>query len=280
MTSDEYEKLENIFGELYLHDIEKWQFDLETQNTYIVTGSETIYIKETTLIDRLGHTITTVSEKITEAEYKSTNSATSMVKSITPIIPFAINLNCNGYSSGTCHYTTSKRVYIEKAMLLGGSGYQPVRISLIAEWNDNTLPAVREFDLIGIRWSPRSGSGFTYTGHDGRQEYNGSGVITYGQGGTNSKVLNNGTSIAQNVVDSVTSELRHKIYLYGNITSYGYVDFYGSFQHCNAYAGCTLTEAKNHTFSSNGKGGVFSFGTQAISNKYDGMAGVSIWALY
>ncbi len=162
--------------------------------------------------------------------------------------------------------TTKKRLELG---VVGGSYWNFV--SLTAAWKGS--PAVRSFDVIGLRFDGadvRNGSQW------GEQVYSENGkytTITYVWNGTNIKRFSNGFGISMNVVNNENLQSLVMTIECDITPTKNYTDVYGSYQH--AVTNVTLEESHNYELDGGGLGYVFNFPLK-ISQKYDGMGGIQI----
>lgn len=74
-----------------------------------------------------------------------------------------------------------------------------------------------------------------------------------------------------NIVNNVTNSLQNQL-TFTYLAAQG-IQAYGAYQHAKSEV--TLSQSKNYSFSSSGKGGVFDF-ANSVWPKYDDMQGVYV----
>jgi len=131
------------------------------------------------------------------------------------------------------------------------------------------MPAVRSFDVNGVRFSGMEKVNGT---QQGKQVYtlNGeNGFVQYNFNGTNINNFSNGFGISMNLLNSNVTYLESTIDASMAITAYP-ASLFASYQH--AIEDVSLATSKNYTLGV-GLGDVFVF-NDGIGSKYDGMEGV------
>lgn len=130
--------------------------------------------------------------------------------------------------------------------------------------NWKVQPAVKSFDLIGVRWT---GNPDIITAYG--QQVDAS-VVNYGYRGTNMVVKSNGIGISMNLLDNCTTPHNNIIVM----SSAPFGGVFASYQH--AASTVTRDESKSYTFSSSGYGSVFKFNSNSVGRYYDAMPGVYV----
>ncbi len=153
--------------------------------------------------------------------------------------------------------------------LAGGSYWNYV--VLTATWKGT--PGTRSFDVIGLLFD---GADIRNGSQTGEQVYSEDGKyygIDYAWNGTNIKRFSDGFGISMNVVNNKNlGSLQFSIDC--DITpTENYTYIYGSYQH--AVTTVSLEDSQKYEINTGGLGRVFSF-PLSISQKYDGMSGVSL----
>ena len=130
------------------------------------------------------------------------------------------------------------------------------------------MPAVRSFDVIGVRFSSMTKINGT---QQGKQIYDLNGVTDYVQynfNGTNIRNFSNGFGISMNLLNSNVTYLECTIDSSMDIPEFP-AGLFTSYQH--AITDVSLATSQNYTLGV-GLGDVFVFNNN-IATKYDGMAG-------
>lgn len=168
---------------------------------------------------------------------------------------------------GTYIETTNKRLEITLV------GFDPWNyVVLTNTWKGS--PAVRSFDVIGIRGD---GVDFRDGSQTGEQIYSENGKYTkidYDWNGTNIKRFDNGFGISMNVVNNSNLESLQMSVDCDVTPTKSYSDIFGSYQH--AVTDVSLEESHNYKLEAGGLGRVFNF-PLATRQKYDGMNGVYLF---
>lgn len=228
---------------------------------YIMNMSETKYNK----LKELDFNDITTTSKYIETVYNP-NLQLSTEKEITkdefdnynPVMPLL--------DDGATYYeSTAKRISMN---IIGGSTWNYVTVALT--WKG--IPSTRSFDVIGVRGY---GLEFAEGSQAGEQIYTLDGnytVIDYAWNGTNIQKHDNGFGISMNIVNSDITYLQATVEcdVKATIT---HPTVYASYQH--AVDSVTLAQSQNYTLGGSGLGSVFVF-PYSISQKYDGMTGVSV----
>ena len=163
--------------------------------------------------------------------------------------------------------TTNKKLNL---VLVGGTTWNYVVLNAI--WKGT--PAVRSFDVIGIRGD---GVDFRNGSQSGEQIYSENGKYTkidYAWNGTNIKRFSNGFGISMNVVnndnlDSLVMSVECDV-----TPTDTFSDIFGAYEH--AVTNVSLEESHNYTLEASGLGEVFNFPLK-VRQKYDGMTGVHLF---
>ena len=162
-----------------------------------------------------------------------------------------------------CWQTASKRL----SMLVSKDSNNYLSIFVSNIWL--TEPKVKSADIIAVRFNG-SASLYNFWGEQHYTNSSGKQLVSYNNTVTNSQVFSNGLGISMNLVDAGSN---FKCYLAWNGYSSGTLNIYASYQH--ATSNVTVADSKKYTLSSSGLGNVIKFNSSSISNKYDGMQGVS-----
>lgn len=171
--------------------------------------------------------------------------------------------NNSGYVSRA---TTVETAY-KMLTLSVAHGNTDASISLTNIWKQ--MPAVRSYDVIGLRLYNLSVLQGTQTG---KQIYTLNGTtdyVSYAYNGTNINNLSNGFGISMNLLDSNITYLQNNITVTA-IGNSGTKAIFGSYQH--AVNNITLATSKSYTLGSGGLGDVFLF-TGSLDANFDGMRG-------
>lgn len=264
MTEEEYNNLLKGFN----HDTID-SMPLETYNqfkdiTTLTKREEVKYIKSDIEYDLFGNVISKHDEEITEEEYNR------------PAVQRA-----NSGSSGNSRHETSHKIitisYTNASVSSSG-----VAVTVTNQWKET--PSVKSYDVIGIRFErnlsflKKSGIFFGY------QKYtnsNGQQTINYNYDDDNWKLPfcpagacnAPGIGLSQNLVNDGTN-FSNSITLITSGISWPFT-FYGAYEH--ATSNVSLSDSKNYSINSAGKGSVFDFASSVV-NKYDNTQGVQITA--
>lgn len=171
-----------------------------------------------------------------------------------------------------CWETNAKRLSLVLHYKNGTyDGTDEYKVTVINKWKK--IPIVKSYDTIGLLHkglaTESSGNrGITLENAYGYQYYDGN-MIYYSFRGDNMKIENNGISISQNIVDSVSKTLSNELWVVGKFPM-GWGGFTASYQH--AVNDISLATSKNFKFSTEGLGRVFNF--SASWNNWDKMQGV------
>lgn len=246
ITETDYNNILKTHPEGYIMNMSQEQYNYLRSLDYSSIKKETKYL-ETTTNYNLG---TTTERELTESEYNNINENNV----------YTINGNSNAIE------TTYKKLVLT---ILNNSNMQ--NFSMTCNWK--IAPAVRSFDVIGVRFHNYNLVGGSQTG---MQTYKVNGsykYVSYSAMGTNIKNLDNGFGISMNVVDDHVTELYMTIDGAATKTSSTSWGIYGSYQH--AKENVSLATSKSYTIGGAGLGSVFVW-PYNTSIKYDGMNGVGV----
>lgn len=262
-SEEEYSYLLQFYKEPVLDKMTEEQYEYEMEHIFSKVSDNEIYVEEKTYYDENGNVESVITSEITEEEY---NSDVSM----------PMSTNANGYCGSTYSPQSCWQSNYQKITLtayLQGINYY--RLTLNNEWK--SIPSVKSFDVLGIMWNNGS---FNLANIQAYQYFNsGNGLesVNYSYpDGTNTVYKTNGNyqgaANAQNIVNSVVSDLENTLILDGTLT--GTFKFWGSYQHSIAPSSM-LQHALDFTFGLGGYGNVFNFGQYAIIN-YENLPGVTL----
>ena len=262
MTETEYNYMISNFDENLVKNMSQSLFEsgLDDADNIELVSQEYKYI-ETTFNPSL---MLTTEREITKEEYENYN----------PIMPLA---NCD--YGVTCWETNAKRLSIQ-VYNNQENGYQAVTVENM--WK--TIPNVKSFDVIAVRWSSNNGYYPNIARMDGQQVYRQStGTLTehmYDIETQNTKVNSNRTAvgISMNIGDNAYQFLSNVIYLEFIVTRNVTLTFDATYQH--ATSNVTLAQSQDYTFGAGGLGNVLIYNSNTIKNKYDNMQGVSTMVAY
>jgi len=244
ISEQEYNDFLKIYDSEYIMNMSETKYNKlkEVDFNDITTTSkyiETVYNPNLQL---------TTEKEITKSEFDNYN----------PIMPLLDN--------GSATYeTTAKRIIMS---IVGSSTWNYVTVALT--WKG--IPSTRSFDVIGVRGY---GLEFRDGSQTGEQIYTLDGnytVIDYAWNGTNIQKHDNGFGISMNIVNSDITSLQAVVDcdVKATIT---HPTVYASYQH--AVDNVTLAQSQNYTLGGAGLGSVFVY-PYSISQKYDGMSGISV----
>ncbi len=160
----------------------------------------------------------------------------------------------------------------KKLNLVLSSGTKWNYVVLTNSWKGS--PAVRSFDVIGIRGD---GVDFRDGSQTGEQIYSENGKYTkidYDWNGTNIKRFDNGFGISMNVVNNENLESLVMTIDCDVTPTDTFSDIFGAYEH--AVTNVSLEESHNYKLESSGLGRVFNFPLET-RQKYDGMQGVYLY---
>lgn len=172
-------------------------------------------------------------------------------------------------SNSYFHETTYKKIQMNLG-ITNGADYNVIQ--LYEMWK--MMPKVRSYDVIAIR-----GDNMNFHSNVGQL------VIDYFKDGkTYTNTLTAGEQFYKNAgngisftiklpTDTMITSLWMNMYGIASVDITKNATAYGSYQH--SQSAVTLAQAKNHTFSSTGLGGVIKFSDSSIAVKFDQMQGVS-----
>ena len=229
ITETDYNNILKTHPEGYIMNMSQEQYNYLRSLDYSNIKKETKYL-ETTTNYNLG---TTTERELTESEYNNINEDNV----------YSINGNTNYIE------TTYKKLTLS----VSTPSSTDHNFTLTCNWK--IAPAVRSFDVMGIRFHNYRVVGGSQSGMqtykvDGKYK-----AVTYSPTGTNIKVLDNGYGISMNVVDDHVTELYMTIdgtAVKTSSTSWG---IYGSYQH--AKENVSLATSKSYTIGGAGLGSVF-----------------------
>lgn len=253
ISEEDYERFLLVYPHEYIMTMDQTKYEkllnLDFDNIEVITK----YIA-TTYNPSLN---LTTERELSKAEYD--NFVPSGLSSTNNGKPVRLN------DGSTSYETTAKKISL---LLIGGSQYN--NVVLTATWK--VLPNTRSFDVIGFR-----GFGFDFRNgsQSGDQIYTLNGVyhdITYSWNGTNINKQSNGYGISMNIVNSNITALQ-LITECDIEPTIEHPAIYASYQH--AVSNLTLAQSQNYTLGIAGLGYVFVY-PYNISQKYDGMSGLSI----
>lgn len=247
ITETDYNNILKTHPEGYIMNMSQEQYDYLRRLDYSNIKTETKYL-ETTTNYNLG---TTTERELTESEYNNINEDNV----------YSINGNTNYIETTYKKLTLS--VTTPSSTIHG--------FTMTCNWK--IAPAVRSFDVIGVRFHNYEVVGGS---QNGMQTYKVNGsykYVSYSATGTNIKVLDNGFGISMNVVDDHVTELYMTIDASAAKTSSTSWGIYGSYQH--AKENVSLATSKSYTIGGAGLGSVFVW-PYNTSIKYDGMNGVGV----
>ena len=244
ISEQEYNNFLKIYSSEYIMNMSEEKYNkIKDLNFDDITTTnkyvETVYNQSLQL---------TTERELTEEEFENYN----------PVMPLLDNESAS-------YESTAKRIVMA---VVGGSTWNYVTVALT--WKG--IPSTRSFDVIGIRGY---GLEFRNGSQTGQQIYTLNGeytIIDYAWNGTNIKKHDNGFGISMNIVNSDINHLQATVEcdVKPTIT---HPTVYTSYQH--AVANVTLAQSQNYTLGGAGLGSVFVF-PYSISQKYDGMSGISI----
>lgn len=249
MSEENYNMLSNFYSNNAIANMSLEKYQAEMSHQYTLYGSETKYIKTSTLLDSTGKVLESNSSEVSESQYNN------------HVVPLFL---CG--TGHQCWETDYKQVDLNVWSYVDDPN--AIRLVLVNTWK--IMPAVRSYDVIAMRYT-----GATATTAWGDQSYFGTNTpvttIEYSYNGTNMKVLSNGIGISQNLVGYTDlNYLTNRIVIEGT-TDWSNFAVWGSYQH--AVSNVTLAQSKNYTLSSSGLGGVINFNSSVVGY-YDGMQGV------
>ena len=254
LSEKQYNNLIKVFDEDTIATMDKKLLNSLKDNENLSKTENTKYVKTEYFYDKNGKITSTLEEEVTKEEALSSTTKTMINTRST-----------NSYS------TSYKKITIS---ITSPSASSKI-VTVTNTWLQ--LPSVKSYDVIGIR--PTSGSmtlNNVPSSISGYQKHDGT-YIRYAKSSSNTKIVSSlftsgkgGVGISMNIVDTVSTSLQNSITV-DFISSAEPFKAYGSYQH--AQSSVTLSQSQNYTFSSAGKGNVFSFAS-AVSSKYDGMGGV------
>lgn len=246
ITQTDYNNILKTHPEGYLMSMSQEQYDYLRQFDYSNIETDTKYI-ESTYNKNLG---TTNERYLTEEEYNNINE--DVIDSIND----GSNYIETTYKKLSIYVSTSTSVH---------------NVSTTCNWK--IAPAVRSFDVIGVRFVNYSIVGGSQTG---MQTYKVNGnykYVNYSSTGTNIKVDTLGYGISMNLVNDQISVLYLTTDVSAVPTSSTSYAIYGAYQH--AKENVSLATSKGYTIGPAGLGGVFVFPYSTVT-KYDGMSGVAV----
>lgn len=244
MTEEEYNDFLKVYSNEYImlmseekyNELKNLDFDNITKSTKYV---ESVYNPNLHL---------TTEREVTKAEYDNFN----------PVMPL---LDDGGASA-------ESTMKIISLAVIGGTTWNNAIFT--AAWKG--IPSTRSFDVIGFYGF---GLDFGEGTQQGNQIYELNGTysaIDYAWNGTNIKKFDNGFGISMNIVNSDITDLQLLVECYVTPTV-THPTIYASYQH--AVQTLSLADSQNYTLGGSGLGSVFIF-PYSISQKYDGMSGVSV----
>lgn len=244
ISEEEYNNFLKIHTPEYIMVMDEEKYEKLKSLDYSNVETTETYV-ESTYNPMLG---VTTEKEITEEEYENFN----------PIMPILGDKGASGE-------TSAKKISM---YVVGGSTWNYV--SLTATWKG--IPSTRSFDVIGIRGY---GVSFRNGSQSGEQVYKVNGEVKgvdYAWNGTNIKKFDNGFGISMNIVNDNITALQTSVDC--DVTpTIERPTISGSYQH--AVASVSLADSQNYTLGVSGLGGVFVY-PYSISQKYDGMTGLSI----
>lgn len=255
------ESITNING-IVISEEEYNNFIKVHTHEYIMTMNEEKYEK----LKTLDYSNLQIEEIYVETTYnRSLNLITEKALTKSEYDNYDTTTNARLSNDSASYETTAKRLSL---VVVGGTTYSNVIVT--ATWK--YIPTTRSYDVIGIRGY---GLEFRDGSQIGEQIYVLDGtytVIDYAWNGTNIKRFDNGFGISMNIVNSDIDALQLTVECdVAELQSYPTV--YGSYQH--AVSDVSLANSQNYTLGGGGLGDVFIY-PYSISQKYDGMSGLSI----
>ncbi|MBE6148532.1 MAG: hypothetical protein E7167_03455 [Firmicutes bacterium] len=240
ISEENYNNLRKIYSEKYISVLDQDQYDrIMAMNLDFSDVQKTRKYIKTEYNQVTGEVTETL---LTEAEY---NNVQETPKTRATVIETAYK-------------------YTELALVRVGS--ENAYFTYTALWK--IMPAVRSFDVIGVRFSAMKKINGT---QQGKQVYVLNGVtdfVQYNFNGTNIKNFSNGFGISMNLLNSNVSYLECTIDSSMDITSLP-AGLFTSYQH--AVQDVSLATSQDYTLGV-GLGDVFVFNNN-IGSKYDGMQG-------
>ena len=253
IDEEDYERFLLIYSHEYIMTMDETKYEKALHIDYDNIQKATKYVETT-----YNPSLNLITEReLTEYEYEN-------------YIPIGYQANIGGeqinLNDGYGYYETTAK----KISLIFDAGPIYSNAMLTATWK--VIPITRSFDVIGFRgygFDVREGS------QAGEQIYVSGGNyndITYSWNGTNIHKFTNGFGISMNIVNASITALQ----LFAECDVEPTIDhpsIYASYQH--AVDDLTLAQSQNYTLGGAGLGNVFIY-PYNISQKYDGMSGLSI----
>lgn len=239
MTENQYSDLLKIYSEKHISVLEQDRFDeLMNMNLDFNNTQTTVKYIKTEYNNVTGETANSL---VTEEEYNNYKPS---------------------QTRATVYETSYKRIALGFTKTSGSYAF----VTFNSVWK--IMPAVRSFDVIGVRLSNLSVINGTQQGQqiytlDGKTDY-----VQYNWNGTNIKNLSNGFGISMNLLNSDVTYLECTIDSTLEVEDYP-AGLFASYQH--AVKDVTLATSQNYTIGV-GLGDVFVFNDN-IGAKYDGMEG-------
>lgn len=256
MTEEQYNFLLNFYDVNQISVMTQKRFDIKI-NSYD-HSSTTFYSVDTVVYDNNGNVLNVFSTQVDSEE-----EAIEMMEHQNSITPRASN----------SYQTSSKKITltVQKTSVNGKSR---ICISTDVEWLNNSVPAIKSFDVLAHRFTTSGSLFLNAIDGEGWQDYNTFGNVTYGFLGNNSVKYSNGYGISMNIVDDATRNLTLASDILYEYSGTGTINAYGTYQH--AITDVTLAQSQSYTFASGGLGNVLNFSNSTIRGYYDGMGGTSV----
>lgn len=242
ISEEEYTNLRKIYSEQYISVLDQDKFDqIKNMDLDFDSVQNTVKYIKTEHNQVTGEIIET---ELTQEEYE--------------------NVDTQAQTRATVIGTSYKQIGLTlvKTSEINDTAY----FSFSAVWK--IMPAVRSFDVNGVRFSNMERVNGT---QQGKQVYTLNGETDYVQynfNGTNINNFSNGFGISMNLLNSDVTYLESSIDCSMAINAYP-AGLFTSYQH--AIENVSLATSKNYTIGV-GLGSVFVF-NNGISSKYDGMEG-------
>lgn len=268
ISFDDYNKLTKVFLKSTIENMKKETVMYYLDN-YNKIAKQNKYSIVTDIYDKRGYYLKSfIKENATLDEVLSIENNKNLRVSSNGEL-FNSDNQCDATSlasdSNSWEYSTSSKMV---SITYDNIGYDRDYYEVIIEAKWFSLPKIRKYDVLAIRWdtSKPLSNVVDCTG----SQYNGSTFADYSLDDTNMKRNTYGIGESMNLFNSADQLEMFMICDFTN--DIGTV--YGTYQHARNSNANTLAISKSYSFSPNGLGGVLYYSNSTYRNYYDGMLGV------
>lgn len=268
MSKNDLEYLLEFYEMPVIEEMSLEQFKNEKKYNFQKELSKDVFIKEKKYYDNTGKISQSENYEITKEEFESETNISPQWDDT------GVSCSTTAAYNNDCWETNYRKLVYTQYITDIHNYYK--RITLTNTWK--TIPTEKYFDVIGLMWEKGTMDIANIQAYQYYNDGNGEKSISYNYpNGSNTVYKTNGNyqgvANAQNIINSVKSNLKNKLIIEGTYNAFGGDPIvWGAYQH--GIMNNSLNDALAFTFDKSGYGGVFKFDNYAAS-KFDRVKGVS-----